>query len=117
MVSPSHWGSGCAGEACRRIIADIFDATEAAAVVARAIDRQQGLGGCPPQGRTAVAVGGACRDPDKILVSSRRRSGVLSVSNSRASGTRPRRRINWDKRLPANVDVATGLSETQSRTA
>lgn len=33
MVSPIHWGLGYAGEACRRI----FDATEAKAVIARAM--------------------------------------------------------------------------------
>ena len=37
MVSPSHWGSGYASEACRRIIAHIFEVTEATAVVARAM--------------------------------------------------------------------------------
>jgi len=37
MVSPIHWGSGYASEACRRIVAHIFDATEAKAVVARAM--------------------------------------------------------------------------------
>jgi RimJ/RimL family protein N-acetyltransferase len=37
MVSPNHWGSGYASEACRRIIAHIFDVTEATAVVARAM--------------------------------------------------------------------------------
>ena len=37
MVSPNHWGLGYASEACRRIIAHIFDVTEAAAVVARAM--------------------------------------------------------------------------------
>jgi len=37
MVSPSHWGLGYASEACRRIIAHIFEVTEATAVVARAM--------------------------------------------------------------------------------
>ena len=37
MVSPNHRGLGYASEACRRIIAHIFDVTEAAAVVARAM--------------------------------------------------------------------------------
>jgi RimJ/RimL family protein N-acetyltransferase len=37
MVSPIHWGLGYASEACRRIVAYIFDATEAKAVVARAM--------------------------------------------------------------------------------
>jgi RimJ/RimL family protein N-acetyltransferase len=37
MVSPSHWGSGYASEACRRIIAHIFDVTEATTLVARAM--------------------------------------------------------------------------------
>jgi [ribosomal protein S5]-alanine N-acetyltransferase len=37
MVSPIHWGLGYATKACRRIIAHIFDATEAKAVIARAM--------------------------------------------------------------------------------
>jgi ribosomal-protein-alanine N-acetyltransferase len=37
MVSPIYWGLGYASEACRRIVAHIFDATEAKAVVARAM--------------------------------------------------------------------------------
>lgn len=37
MVSPIHWGLGYASEACREIIAHIFNATEAKAVVARAM--------------------------------------------------------------------------------
>ena len=37
MVSPNHWGSGYASEACRRLVAHIFDATEARAVAARAM--------------------------------------------------------------------------------
>ena len=37
MVSPIHWGRGYASEACRRIVAHIFDATEAKAVIARAM--------------------------------------------------------------------------------
>jgi ribosomal-protein-alanine N-acetyltransferase len=37
MVSPIHWGLGYASEACRRIVAHIFEATEARAVVARAM--------------------------------------------------------------------------------
>jgi len=37
MVSPIHWRSGYASEACRRIVAHIFDATEARAVIARAM--------------------------------------------------------------------------------
>jgi RimJ/RimL family protein N-acetyltransferase len=35
MVSPNHWGSGYGSEACRRIVAHIFEATDAKAVVAR----------------------------------------------------------------------------------
>jgi len=37
MVSLIHWGRGYASEACRRIVAHIFEATEAKAVVARAM--------------------------------------------------------------------------------
>jgi ribosomal-protein-alanine N-acetyltransferase len=37
MVSPIHWGRGYASEACRRIVAHIFDATEAKAVIARSM--------------------------------------------------------------------------------
>jgi RimJ/RimL family protein N-acetyltransferase len=37
MVSPIHWGRGYASEACRQIVAHIFNATEAKAVVARAM--------------------------------------------------------------------------------
>jgi RimJ/RimL family protein N-acetyltransferase len=37
MVSPIHWGLGYASEACREIIAHIFSATEAEAVIARAM--------------------------------------------------------------------------------
>jgi RimJ/RimL family protein N-acetyltransferase len=37
VVSPIHWGLGYATEACRRIVAHIFDATEAKAVIARAM--------------------------------------------------------------------------------
>ena len=37
MVSPDHWGSGYASEACRRIVTHIFDVTETTAVVARAM--------------------------------------------------------------------------------
>lgn len=37
MVSPNHWGSGYASEACRRIVAHIFGVTEATAVIARAM--------------------------------------------------------------------------------
>jgi RimJ/RimL family protein N-acetyltransferase len=35
MLSPAHWGQGYATEACRQMIAHIFEATRAAAVVAR----------------------------------------------------------------------------------
>jgi RimJ/RimL family protein N-acetyltransferase len=35
MLSPAHWGQGYATEACRQMIAYIFEATRAAAVVAR----------------------------------------------------------------------------------
>jgi RimJ/RimL family protein N-acetyltransferase len=35
MLSPAHWGQGYATEACREMIAHIFEATGAAAVVAR----------------------------------------------------------------------------------
>jgi len=35
MLSPDHWGQGYATEACRRMIAYIFEATSAVAVVAR----------------------------------------------------------------------------------
>jgi RimJ/RimL family protein N-acetyltransferase len=37
MVSPIHWGLGYASEACRAIVAHIFNATEAKAVIARAM--------------------------------------------------------------------------------
>jgi ribosomal-protein-alanine N-acetyltransferase len=37
MVSPTYWGLGYASEACRRIVAYIFNATEAKAVIARAM--------------------------------------------------------------------------------
>jgi RimJ/RimL family protein N-acetyltransferase len=37
MVSPTHWGRGYASEACKRIVAHIFGATEAKAVIARAM--------------------------------------------------------------------------------
>jgi RimJ/RimL family protein N-acetyltransferase len=37
MVSPSHRGLGYASEACRKIVAYIFNATEAKAVIARAM--------------------------------------------------------------------------------
>jgi ribosomal-protein-alanine N-acetyltransferase len=37
MVSPIHWGRGYASEACRRIVAHVFDAAEAKAVIARAM--------------------------------------------------------------------------------
>lgn len=37
MVSPIHWGLGYASEACRRIVAHIFSATEAKAIIARAM--------------------------------------------------------------------------------
>jgi len=35
MLSPRHWGQGYATEACRAMVAYIFEATKAAAVVAR----------------------------------------------------------------------------------
>jgi len=35
MLSPAHWGQGYATEACRKMVAHIFEATAAAAVVAR----------------------------------------------------------------------------------
>ncbi len=35
MLSPMHWGQGYATEACRKMVAHIFDATDATAVVAR----------------------------------------------------------------------------------
>jgi RimJ/RimL family protein N-acetyltransferase len=35
MLSPAHWGQGYATEACRQMIAHIFEVTDAAAVVAR----------------------------------------------------------------------------------
>jgi RimJ/RimL family protein N-acetyltransferase len=37
MVSPIHWGFGYASEACREIVAHIFNATVAKAVIARAM--------------------------------------------------------------------------------
>ncbi|WP_271605643.1 GNAT family N-acetyltransferase [Bradyrhizobium sp. CCBAU 11434] len=37
MVSPTHWGLGYASEACKEIVAHIFNATEAKAVIARAM--------------------------------------------------------------------------------
>jgi RimJ/RimL family protein N-acetyltransferase len=37
MISPIHWGLGYASEACREIVAHIFNATEAKAVIARAM--------------------------------------------------------------------------------
>ena len=37
MVSPLHWGLGYASEACRTIVAHIFNTTQAKAVVARAM--------------------------------------------------------------------------------
>ena len=37
MVSPIHWGFGFASEACREIVAHIFNATAAKAVIARAM--------------------------------------------------------------------------------
>jgi RimJ/RimL family protein N-acetyltransferase len=35
MLSPAHWGQGYATEACREMIAYIFETTRAAAIVAR----------------------------------------------------------------------------------
>ena len=35
MLSPDHWGQGYATDVCRRMIAHIFEATSAIAVVAR----------------------------------------------------------------------------------
>jgi RimJ/RimL family protein N-acetyltransferase len=35
MLAPAHWGQGYATEACRKLVAFIFEATDAAAVVAR----------------------------------------------------------------------------------
>jgi len=35
MLSPAHWGQGYATEACRQMIAYIFETTRAAAIVAR----------------------------------------------------------------------------------
>lgn len=37
MVSPIYWGLGYASEACKRIVAHIFEATEAKAIIARAM--------------------------------------------------------------------------------
>src|SRR5262249_30274899 len=37
MVSPNYWGLGYATEACKKIVAHIFEATKAGAVIARAM--------------------------------------------------------------------------------
>lgn len=42
MLSPEHWGQGYATEACRKMIAHIFEATPAAAVVARVMVDNKG---------------------------------------------------------------------------
>ncbi len=42
MLSPEHWGQGYATEACRKMIAHIFEATPATAVVARVMVDNKG---------------------------------------------------------------------------